>query len=96
MVLADHSIAPVDPGTGLAHRLFVANAEHHAFGVSAPNLDIGAVRNAKILNSVLGREAYRLPQRTAFISFGPDDDAVDGPVAPSADHLPGTGRTTTP
>lgn len=96
VVLADHSLAPADAGSALAHRLFVANAEHHAFGVSAPNLDIGAVRNAKILNSVLGREAYRLPQRTAFISFGPDDDMVDGPGAPSTDHLPGTGRTTTP
>lgn len=54
----------------LAGRLFVANAEAHSHGVSAPNLDIGAVRNAKILNTVLGREAYRLQRHTAFTSFG--------------------------
>lgn len=54
----------------LAGRLFVANAEVHTHGVSAPNLDIGAVRNAKILNTVRGREVYRLPRHTAFTSFG--------------------------
>ena len=54
-------------------RVFVANAEEHAFGVSSPNLDIGAIRNAKILNAIAGREVYRLPRHTAFTSF----DAVD-------------------
>lgn len=70
---ANHSVAA--PGA-LADRLFVANAEQHAYGVSAPNLDIGAVRNAKILNTVLGREAYRLQRQTAFTSFGVGDDLV--------------------
>ena len=60
--------------------------------MSAPNLDIGAVRNAKILNSVLGREAYRLQRSTAFISFGPDgdDDAANADSALSA----GSGNAT--
>lgn len=57
----------------LADRLFMVNAEEHAIGVSAPNLDIGAVRNARILNTVMGREVYRLPEDTAFTSFGIDD-----------------------
>ena len=70
---ANHSVRA--PGA-LADRLFVANAEHHAYGVSAPNLDIGAVRNAKILNTVLGREEYRLQRQTAFTSFGVGDDVV--------------------
>ncbi|WP_067660793.1 lysine N(6)-hydroxylase/L-ornithine N(5)-oxygenase family protein [Nocardia harenae] len=71
----DHSVA-ADPV--LAGRLFVAAAEAHAVGVSAPNLDIGAVRNARILNAVLGREVYRLPRHTAFTSFGvTDDDVLD-------------------
>lgn len=71
----DHSVA-AEPA--LAGRLFVAAAEAHAIGVSAPNLDIGAVRNARILNAVLGREVYRLPKHTAFTSFGvTDDDVLD-------------------
>ncbi|QKT05903.1 SidA/IucD/PvdA family monooxygenase [Gordonia sp. X0973] len=73
VIEANHSVAA--PGA-LADRLFVANAEHHAVGVSAPNLDIGAVRNAKILNTVLGREEYRLQRQTAFTSFGVGADLV--------------------
>ncbi|QGV77889.1 lysine N(6)-hydroxylase/L-ornithine N(5)-oxygenase family protein [Streptomyces ficellus] len=65
-VRADHSVELADGVTG---RVFVANAEIHSHGVSAPNLDIGAVRNATILNAVTGREAYRLPKRSAFTSF---------------------------
>lgn len=77
VVEIDHSIATTD--SAVAGRLFVANAELHSHGVSAPNLDIGAVRNARILNAVLGREAYRLPRHTAFTTFGVDDadDVVD-------------------
>lgn len=63
----------VEAEPALANRLFVANAEEHAVGVSAPNLDIGAVRNARILNAVTGREVYRLPKDTAFTAFGADD-----------------------
>ena len=74
---ANHEIETDD---ALTNRIFVANAEEHAHGVSAPNLDIGAVRNARILNTVLGREAYRLPKHTAFTSFGASDD--DDIVAP--------------
>lgn len=69
----DHGVS----AQGALHRrVFVANAEQHSHGVSAPNLDIGALRNARILNAILGREAYRLPRRTAFISFGLDGDDV--------------------
>ncbi|WP_132993154.1 lysine N(6)-hydroxylase/L-ornithine N(5)-oxygenase family protein [Gordonia zhaorongruii] len=74
VVEANHSVAS-DPQ--LTDRLFVANAETHAHGVSAPNLDIGAVRNARILNAVTGREAYRLPRNTAFTSFGVTDEEID-------------------
>ncbi|GED96385.1 lysine N(6)-hydroxylase/L-ornithine N(5)-oxygenase family protein [Gordonia crocea] len=74
VIEANHSVAA---DGALANRLFVANAEHHAYGVSAPNLDIGAVRNAKILNTVLGREEYRLQRQTAFTSFGVGDDLIE-------------------
>jgi lysine N6-hydroxylase len=61
----DHSVA----SDTLAGRLFVANADLHSHGVAAPDLGIGAIRNATILNSVAGREIYRLPKSTAFTSF---------------------------
>ena len=65
-IAANHSVVADGP---LGDRVFVVNAEMHAHGVSAPNLDIGAVRNARILNTVARREVYRLPQKTAFTSF---------------------------
>ncbi|MFJ8586531.1 lysine N(6)-hydroxylase/L-ornithine N(5)-oxygenase family protein [Streptomyces sp. NPDC093595] len=65
-VRLDHSVELTEGVTG---RVFVANAEVHSHGVSAPNLDIGAVRNATILNTITGRETYRLPKRSAFTSF---------------------------
>ncbi|WP_280459288.1 lysine N(6)-hydroxylase/L-ornithine N(5)-oxygenase family protein [Nocardia carnea] len=69
----NHSVRADD---ALRDRLFVANAEEHSHGVSAPNLDIGAVRNAKILNTVTGREVYRIPRNTAFTSFGVTGEEV--------------------
>ena len=53
----------------LAGRLFVSNADLHSHGVAAPDLGIGAIRNATILNAVAGREIFRLPKSTAFTSF---------------------------
>ncbi|MEV6268694.1 SidA/IucD/PvdA family monooxygenase [Kribbella sp. NPDC051936] len=53
----------------LQGRLFVANADLHSHGVAAPDLGIGAVRNATILNSVAGREVFRLPKSTAYTTF---------------------------
>jgi lysine N6-hydroxylase len=66
VVNRDHSVSTDDPLTG---RLFVANADLHSHGVAAPDLGIGAIRNATILNSVAGREIFRLPKATAFTSF---------------------------
>ena len=62
----DHS---VDASEALAGRIFVANADLHSHGVAAPDLGIGAIRNAGILNSVAGREVFRLPKSTAFTTF---------------------------
>jgi lysine N6-hydroxylase len=53
----------------LPDRIFVANADLHSHGVAAPDLGIGAVRNAGILNSVAGREIFSLPKSTAFTTF---------------------------
>lgn len=68
VVRADHSIELAD---GVVGRIFVANAEIHSHGVSAPNLDIGAIRNATIINAISGRECYRLPKRSGFTQFSP-------------------------
>ncbi|GHC83354.1 monooxygenase [Nocardiopsis terrae] len=50
--------------------IHVQNAELHTHGVGAPDLGLGAWRAATILNSVAGRTVHRLPERTAFTSFG--------------------------
>jgi lysine N6-hydroxylase len=55
---------------GVAGAIYVQNAERHTHGVGAPDLGLAAWRAATILNSVCGREVYRLPSRTAFTRFG--------------------------
>ncbi|GAA3122453.1 lysine N6-hydroxylase [Kribbella aluminosa] len=60
----DHSVRGALEG-----RVFLANADLHSHGVAAPDLGIGAVRNAGILNSVAGREVFRLPKSTAYTTF---------------------------
>ncbi|MFE9749702.1 lysine N(6)-hydroxylase/L-ornithine N(5)-oxygenase family protein [Saccharothrix saharensis] len=72
VVALDHSIS-LDPS--VTGRVFVANADLHSHGVAAPDLGIGAVRNATIVNAVTGREVYRLPEHTAYTSFGAPRDA---------------------
>ncbi|MFB9902997.1 lysine N(6)-hydroxylase/L-ornithine N(5)-oxygenase family protein [Allokutzneria oryzae] len=65
-VALDHSIE-LDPA--VTGRVYVSNADLHSHGVAAPDLGIGAFRNATILNSASGRELYRLPKNTAYTSF---------------------------
>jgi lysine N6-hydroxylase len=50
--------------------LYVQNAELHTHGVGAPDLGLGAWRAAVILNAVAGRTVHRLPEATAFTTFG--------------------------
>ena len=67
----------------VAGRIFVTHADLHSHGVAAPDLGVSAFRNATILNTVLGREAFKLPQRTAFSRFGlPEVAARARPQAP--------------
>ena len=67
LVDADYRVR-LDPA--ITGALFVQNAEKHTHGVGAPDLGLGAWRAATILNSIRGREVFRLPSRTAFTSFG--------------------------
>ncbi|MDH2389990.1 SidA/IucD/PvdA family monooxygenase [Streptomyces sp. HNM0663] len=50
--------------------IYVQNAERHTHGVGAPDLGLAAWRSASILNSLTGKEPYPLPRRTAFTTFG--------------------------
>jgi lysine N6-hydroxylase len=63
----DHRVALDGTQAGL----YLQNAELHTHGVGTPDLGLGAYRAASILNSVAGREVYRLPKRTAHTSFSP-------------------------
>jgi lysine N6-hydroxylase len=50
--------------------LFVQNGELHTHGVGAPDLGLGAQRNAVLVNALAGREVYPVRARTVFQSFG--------------------------
>jgi lysine N6-hydroxylase len=73
----------------VAGSMFVQNAERHSHGVGAPDLGLAAWRSAVILNALTGRNVYRLPERTAFTTFG--IDRLPGPPAvPGAAAAPST------
>ena len=55
---------------GAPSTLFVQNAELHTHGVGAPDLGLGAHRNAVIVNALCGREVYAVRERNVFQSFG--------------------------
>ncbi|PRH76610.1 lysine 6-monooxygenase, partial [Streptomyces solincola] len=62
----------LDPAVGGS--VFVQNAERHSHGVGTPDLGLAAWRSAVIVNAVArertGHDAYDLPSRTAFTTFG--------------------------
>lgn len=59
--------------------IFVQNAELHTHGFVAPDLGMGAYRNACILRGLTGVEHYPIEQRIAFQRFGapgPEPESV--------------------
>jgi lysine N6-hydroxylase len=50
--------------------LFVQNAELHTHGVGAPDLGLGAHRNAVLVNALAGRDVYPVRTRNVFQGFG--------------------------
>jgi lysine N6-hydroxylase len=50
--------------------LFVQNGELHTHGVGAPDLGLGAQRNAVLVNQLAGRDVYPTRARNVFQSFG--------------------------
>lgn len=75
----------------LGGRLWVQNAEEHTHGLTAPDLGMGAWRNASIIRSVTGRAVYGLEERIAFQEFGLPGGRP-APQSPATTDAPGTAR----
>ncbi|MDH6449213.1 MULTISPECIES: SidA/IucD/PvdA family monooxygenase [unclassified Streptomyces] len=81
----EHFRLVLDPSvTGADCHVYVQNAERHTHGVGTPDLGLAAWRSATILNTVTGKDAYPLPTRTAFTTFGLEPR----PQIPSARQAP--------
>ncbi|WP_085505484.1 lysine N(6)-hydroxylase/L-ornithine N(5)-oxygenase family protein [Thalassobacillus devorans] len=52
------------------NHIFIQNGEIHTHGVGAPDLGLGAHRNAVIINSLAGRDVYPVSQVNVYQSFG--------------------------
>ncbi|MGP4060254.1 lysine N(6)-hydroxylase/L-ornithine N(5)-oxygenase family protein [Halobacillus sp. H74] len=50
--------------------IYVQNGEIHSHGVGAPDLGLGAYRNAVIINQIAGREVFPIPDKHVFQTFG--------------------------
>lgn len=51
------------------NKIFVQNMEMHSHGFNAPDLGLGAHRNAVIINSILEKEIYPIDRGTTFQTF---------------------------
>jgi lysine N6-hydroxylase len=60
------------------NEIFVQNAETHTHGFTAPDLSLGAHRNSWIINTMAGKEIYKLDKRIAYQQFGVQE--VNEPV----------------
>jgi lysine N6-hydroxylase len=59
------------------NHVFVQNGELHTHGVGAPDLGLGAFRNATIINQLAGREVYKIYQNNVFQQFGMYEEGND-------------------
>ncbi|MGW1022534.1 lysine N(6)-hydroxylase/L-ornithine N(5)-oxygenase family protein [Streptomyces sp. NPDC002577] len=76
----EHYRIDLDPAiTATGSNIYVQNAERHTHGVGAPDLGLAAWRSATILNAVTGKDPYPLPRRTAFTTFGLDQQTAPAP-----------------
>lgn len=55
------------------HEIFVQNAEEHTHGFVAPDLGMGAHRNATLIAAMVGSEVYPVEKQIAFQHFGVPD-----------------------
>ncbi|MER5432766.1 SidA/IucD/PvdA family monooxygenase [Streptomyces sp. NPDC002588] len=67
----EHFRLVLDPSvTASGRNVYIQNAERHTHGIGAPDLGLAAHRSATVLNALTGKDNYPLPTRTAFTSFG--------------------------
>jgi lysine N6-hydroxylase len=59
-----------------SYPIFIQNGELHTHGVGAPDLGLGAHRNAVIINQIANREVYPVQSNHVFQSFGIENTAV--------------------
>ncbi|WP_368504996.1 lysine N(6)-hydroxylase/L-ornithine N(5)-oxygenase family protein [Alkalihalophilus sp. As8PL] len=52
------------------NNIFIQNGEMHTHGVGAPDLGLGAYRNATIINQLANRDIFRVRKRNVFQQFG--------------------------
>lgn len=52
------------------NHLFIQNGELHTHGVGAPDLGLGAFRNATIINQLVGKKIYPTYETNVFQQFG--------------------------
>jgi len=50
--------------------IFVQNVELHTHGFVTPDLGMGAYRNSRIINTIAGKEIYKVEERIAYQEFG--------------------------
>jgi len=53
----------------LNNTIFIQNGELHTHGFNAPDLGMGPYRNSIILNSILGKEVFRIEKNVPFQDF---------------------------
>jgi lysine N6-hydroxylase len=58
------------------NEIFIQNGEMHTHGVGAPDLGLGAYRNAIIINFLAGREVYPVHSKNVFQTFGTEKASV--------------------
>ncbi|MFI8688217.1 lysine N(6)-hydroxylase/L-ornithine N(5)-oxygenase family protein [Rossellomorea sp. NPDC077527] len=59
--------------------IFIQNGEMHTHGVGAPDLGLGAHRNAIIINTIAGRDVYPVQTKNVFQTFGTKTASVPVP-----------------
>ncbi|WP_128895899.1 lysine N(6)-hydroxylase/L-ornithine N(5)-oxygenase family protein [Longirhabdus pacifica] len=58
------------------NHIFVQNGELHTHGIGAPDLGLGAHRNAVIINTLMGKEVYPTQSNNVFQQFGVQQDQM--------------------
>ncbi|WP_221563504.1 lysine N(6)-hydroxylase/L-ornithine N(5)-oxygenase family protein [Alkalihalobacillus sp. TS-13] len=64
----------------MCNKIFIQNGELHTHGVGAPDLGLGAHRNAVIINSMAGPEVYPVRTKNVFQTFGMETSCMPANV----------------